>query len=403
MKVGARGSPLSRAQMAEICQLYPHLPIEPIWVDTTGDVDKKTSLRHLGKTDFFTRELDQMLFNGDIRAAVHSAKDLPEPIPSGLSLAVMTHGVDPRDVLVLRPNETLTAGAVIATSSARREESVRSLCRDLKFVDLRGTIGERLEKLQTGEVDGVVVAEAALIRLKLTPNRIFLPGVTAENQGRLAILVREGDEEMKRLFAPRTVLYLGLDPKNFPHAIHYPVIRTERVAGQVPREWPQFTHVIFTSRSAVRHWWEIQKSFDKMAIAIGEGTAGELRARGVHPLVAPEATQEGVIALLDRMDLANTYLFLPCSGKARSSLSRYLEEQCIRFFRLDLYDTLFQKPESVPRLGEVDEIVFTSPSTIEGFLRIFGELPAGKKLTAIGPITQKLIDNLLSRYTQPLR
>jgi len=387
--------------MAEICQLYPHLQFEPVWVNTTGDIDKTTSLRHLGKTDFFTRELDQMLLSGEIRAAVHSAKDLPEPLPQGLAVAAMTRGVDPRDSLVLRPDEslaTLPAGAVIATSSARREESVRLLRNDLKFIDLRGTIGERLEKLRTGEADGVVVAEAALIRLNLTHlNRIFLPGETAQNQGRLAILVREGDEEMKRLFAPHSVLYLGLDPKGWPHAIHYPVIRTERIVSEVPQSWPQFTHVIFTSRSAVRHWWEVHPSFDKIAIAIGEGTAEELRARGVEPLVAPEAVQEGVIALLEQIDLENAFIFFPCSKRARPNLTRYLAGRGLRFLRLDLYDTLFQRPDPVPSLEGIDEIVFTSPSTVEGFLRIFADFPRGKNLTAIGPITQKALDRVFSK------
>lgn len=208
VKAGARGSPLSRAQMEEVIQelARPDIAFEPVWVATSGDKDKKTSLRTLGKSDFFTRELDQMLLNGEIRIAIHSAKDLPEPIPAGLAIAALTRGVDPRDSLVLRKGETIKSlkrGAVIATSSERREETVRQLRADLAFIDLRGTIGERLQKLENKEADGVVVAEAALIRLKLTHlNRLFLPGETTLHQGRLAILCREGDEEMLRLFSP---------------------------------------------------------------------------------------------------------------------------------------------------------------------------------------------------------
>ncbi len=206
IKVGARSSPLSRAQCEEVAQeIGSSLAFDPVWVKTTGDLDKKTSLRILGKSDFFTREIDEMLLSGEVRIAIHSAKDLPEPLREGIAIVALTRGVDPRDSLVMREGETLASlrpGAVIATSSERREECVRQLRSDLQFIDLRGTIGERLEKLQNNEADGVVVAEAALIRLKWTHlNRIFLPGETAMYQGRLAILARKDDQEMKQIFA----------------------------------------------------------------------------------------------------------------------------------------------------------------------------------------------------------
>jgi hydroxymethylbilane synthase len=141
-------------------------------------------LRDIGKTDFFTRELDQMLLRGEIDAAIHSAKDLPEPLPKGLVVALITKGVDPRDCLVIKREPV----RLVAASSLRREEAVRAIFPDCQCVDVRGTIHERLEK----EVDGVVVAEAALIRLKITDlNRLFLPGPTAPMQGRLAIVCRE--------------------------------------------------------------------------------------------------------------------------------------------------------------------------------------------------------------------
>lgn len=210
LKVGARSSPLSRAQADEILlemrPFAPDLSFEMVWTLTAGDKDKATSLRTLGKSDFFTRELDEMLLRGEIDAAIHSAKDLPSSIPQGLQIAAITRGVDPRDVLVLRSKETLQSlreGAVIATSSERREEAVSALKPGLRFSDLRGTIGERLAKLQSGEADGVVIAEAALIRLKLTHlNRIYLPGPAVPLQGKLAILIRSGEASLAELFRP---------------------------------------------------------------------------------------------------------------------------------------------------------------------------------------------------------
>lgn len=185
LKIGARSSPLSRAQVEEFKREFG-LQCEVVWVQTTGDLDQLTSLRTLDKTDFFTRELDQMLLEGKIDAAVHSAKDLPDPLPKGLWVAALSQGVDPRDSLVIKKEPI----HVVATSSIRREGAVRQLYPHCRFVDLRGTIQERLKK----EVDGVVIAEAALIRLQLTHlNRVFLPGETAPLQGKLAIVCRENE------------------------------------------------------------------------------------------------------------------------------------------------------------------------------------------------------------------
>ena len=85
------------------------------------------------------------------------------------------------------------------------------------------------------------------------------------------------------------------------------------------------------------------------------------------------------------------YFFLPHSKRARPALSDYFKQHHIPFFALDLYDTIFQKLEPVPNLDDFDEILFTSPSTVEGFLRIYGQLPIHKKLTSIGPITDRQI------------
>ena len=201
---GARTSPLSRAQLKEvqeeIVRYYPFVSLEPVWVETIGDRDKKTSLRDLGKSDFFTRDIDTLLLSGAIRIAIHSAKDLPDPMPEGLTIAAITKGKDPRDALVLKEGYSGDT-PLVATSSERREESVRHIYPKALFRDLRGTIHERLALIDRGEVDGIVVAEAALIRLGLTHlPRLFLPGETAPLQGQLAIVIREEDNEARLLF-----------------------------------------------------------------------------------------------------------------------------------------------------------------------------------------------------------
>jgi hydroxymethylbilane synthase len=208
MTVGARDSPLSQAQCEEVLQelkqYHPHVVFHPIWIQTTGDRDLKTSLRTLEKTDFFTKEIDMFQLAGGCRISVHSAKDLPERLPKGLELIALTTGVDPSDSIVLRDHESLenlSIGAKIGTSSIRREKNIRELRPDLVCVDVRGTIHTRLALLDQGIVDGLVIAEAALIRLQLTHRtRIPLSGECAPLQGRLAVIALETDEEMRDLF-----------------------------------------------------------------------------------------------------------------------------------------------------------------------------------------------------------
>lgn len=208
IQVGARASPLSRTQVQEVLQElrhhHPQVEFDIHLLATSGDLDHKTSLRMLDKTDFFTKEIDELILTGVCRLGIHSAKDLPLPLPKGLIVICTTRGLDPADSLVFRSGEsinTLQPGAVIATSSLRREEMVKQLRKDLTFKDIRGTIGERLIQLEKGDADGVVIAEAALIRLGLTHlNRIRLPGTTVEGQGRLAIVARKDDTEMRLLF-----------------------------------------------------------------------------------------------------------------------------------------------------------------------------------------------------------
>jgi hydroxymethylbilane synthase len=209
LKIAARSSLLSKAQAKEVEELlhlfHPEVVFEPCFIDSYGDKDQQTSLRSLDKTDFFTKEIDALVLSGACRAAIHSAKDLPEPLPKGIILAAITQGLTPADSLVMREGNTLgslPSGARIATSSVRREEAVKQLRADLSFMDLRGPVDQRLAKLNAYEADGIVVAEAALIRLGLIHlNRITLPGETHPFQGRLAITARAEDLEIQELFS----------------------------------------------------------------------------------------------------------------------------------------------------------------------------------------------------------
>ncbi|MBS0624989.1 MAG: uroporphyrinogen-III synthase [Verrucomicrobia bacterium] len=180
------------------------------------------------------------------------------------------------------------------------------------------------------------------------------------------------------------ILYLGIDPSRWPEKVfHYPVIRTEPLEVSKPTDWHEATHILFTSRSAVRHW----KYFDstKQIIALGTATALLLE----KPLVAPIPTQEGVVDLL--RTLSPGYLIWPRSTLSRDHIADYLRLSGIRHTIIPLYQTIFQQPGPPPNLALFTEIVFTSPSTIDAFLAIYGALPRNIRLTPIGPVTAEAL------------
>jgi len=192
------------------------------------------------------------------------------------------------------------------------------------------------------------------------------------------------------------ILYLGLDPSRWKRdktLLHYPVIRIALRTISKPADWSSITHLIFTSKTAALHWEWFE---GKQALAIGEATAEVLEKKGCSPLVAPETTQEGMIELLKIIPLQNAYLFWPRSSRSRALLGTYMLSLVpkVRVQILDLYETIYQRPEPVPSLDGIDEIVFTSPSTVAAFLQIYGSLPKNKKLTPIGPITARALKDL---------
>jgi uroporphyrinogen-III synthase len=203
----------------------------------------------------------------------------------------------------------------------------------------------------------------------------------------------------------RHVLYLGTDPENFPDKeglIHYPVIKTLplEIPCHIWEDFAEYTHVLFTSKNAVAIFLEALKDSEglkkKQLIAIGKSTASKLAQTGYVPhLIAQEESQEGIIELLKTQDLHDSYIFYPRSSLARKKLEHYMMNRGIRHQICDLYETIFQKPEPIPDLDQIEEIIFTSPSTVKGFIAAFGGIPPNKKLTCIGAITQEEIKKLI--------
>lgn len=207
LRVGTRPSPLAVKQAVEINSLLPSVHFEIVKMDTEGDRNKTTPLDKMEGTDFFTRDIEEALLEGNIDAAVHSAKDLEAVIPDGLVIAATTRSVSPYDCLVSRSHyrlNTLPAGSIVGTSSRNRKEAILKYRKDLLVKDIRGNTGERLEQLDRGKFDAIIVAHAALIRsgyenrfFEVIPEEIIKPHPL---QGRLAVQVRKDRQDLLNLF-----------------------------------------------------------------------------------------------------------------------------------------------------------------------------------------------------------
>lgn len=202
VRIGSRPSPLALRQAREAAvllqKIYPGAVFKIVRILTAGDKDKLTPLSEVEGGDFFTREIDQALLKGEIDFGIHSSKDLPQVLPKGLSVALETSSLSPYDALVSKGDlkfKELPPGYRIGVSSQRRKEQIRDLRGDLVIVDVRGNIEERLGMLDTGSIDALIIAHAALLRLGLEyriaevlPLEIF---PTHPKQGSLSLVARE--------------------------------------------------------------------------------------------------------------------------------------------------------------------------------------------------------------------
>jgi len=198
LKIGTRPSPLAIRQVEEIKSFFPWVKFKIVKIATSGDKDKRIRFSDIEGSDFFTKEIDQALLKGKIDIAVHSSKDLPDKIQKGLKILWETPTISPSDVLVSRNKlklSELASGSKIGTSSLRRKNQIYALRPDLKIVDIRGNVQERLALLDSGNIDALIVAEAALIRLGLLSrvsevlnNNIFN---THPKQGSLTLVIKE--------------------------------------------------------------------------------------------------------------------------------------------------------------------------------------------------------------------
>lgn len=205
----------------------------------------------------------------------------------------------------------------------------------------------------------------------------------------------------------KTVLYLGLDApavKPDEQLVHFPVIKiiprkpTDEEVRRFYSALPSFTYLLFTSKSAVRIFFEylsaIGEGVDSLkhikVAAVGRATAEEIRKWGVSvDIVAKEETAEGLCQSLSERISSSDSVGWPHSALSRAVITDFLESIGCTYHACVFYDTTSHHPENVPSLDDIDEIIFTSPSTVTGFLEVYKKIPWGKTLTPLGPVTEK--------------
>lgn len=213
VRIATRKSPLALWQAEYVKQQllahHPQLQVELIALSTRGDKLLDTSLAKVGGKGLFVKELEIALLEGEADIAVHSMKDVPMEFPDGLALAVICEREDPLDAFVsnnYQRLDQLPAGALVGTSSLRRQSQVRAQFPDLQIKDLRGNVNTRLAKLDQGEYDALILASAGLIRLDMHQRiasrleaELCLP---AGGQGAVGIECRAEDKAIQALLDP---------------------------------------------------------------------------------------------------------------------------------------------------------------------------------------------------------
>jgi hydroxymethylbilane synthase len=435
IRLACRGSRLSQAQAAEtltiLRDLFPaDTQFQMLALDTPGDRDKHTPLTDPSiPDDFFTRDIDQALLRGEADLAVHSAKDLPKAQAPGLTVAALLPGKDPRDALVCRSGLNAPSQLkMIGTSSPRRSTEIEKLFPGAKTKSLRGTIDERIEQLDRGEFDAIIVAACALERLGLA-HRInqYLPYKTAPLQGRLALTAKDEDGELIRLLKPTDfrlrlfeerpqtptpfsketnkplTLFVGINPQHFPAfepMIHWPMIelvptpRPERVAA-LEATFDPVRGILLASPFAVRcfidalfHWKDGRALIGKSLLTVGPATAYEIEQMGFHAAKAANGFGglDSLLKTLDAQD-AGRYLY-PCSSSA--PVERRIvdaKQRGIELVPCPFYENRPHSPGPLPGLP-FTRVLFTSPSTVNSYFTTYpDEASHAREWLALGPST----------------
>jgi len=213
VRIATRKSPLALWQAEEVArqlkQRNPQLEIELVKIMSKGDKFLDAPLAKVGGKGLFVKELEQSMLDGEADIAVHSMKDVPMVFPEGLHLPVIMQREDPTDAFVsnnFSSLQDLPATARIGSSSLRRQLQIKEQMPEAEMLNLRGNVNSRLQKLDDGQFDAIILATAGLLRLEMDdrirsriPPEQSLPSV---GQGAVGIECRVGDEHIESLIAP---------------------------------------------------------------------------------------------------------------------------------------------------------------------------------------------------------
>lgn len=213
VRIATRKSPLALWQAEEVArqlkQRNPQLEIELVKIMSKGDKFLDAPLAKVGGKGLFVKELEQSMLDGEADIAVHSMKDVPMVFPEGLHLPVIMQREDPTDAFVSNNYSSLQdlpANARIGSSSLRRQLQIKEQMPEAEMLNLRGNVNSRLQKLDDGQFDAIILATAGLLRLEMQdrirsriPPEQSLPSV---GQGAVGIECRVGDERIESLIAP---------------------------------------------------------------------------------------------------------------------------------------------------------------------------------------------------------
>jgi len=194
LRIGTRGSKLALIQANTVKGLLAKNGVESelVIVKTSGDSFSDKPFREAG-TGAFVREIDDRMLAGDIDIAVHSMKDVPTKRPEEISICAVLPRAETYDVLIFeRP---LRDGAIIGTSSLRRQAQLARYYPLYNHKQIRGNVDTRMRKLRASEFDGVILAEAGLERLGIRISKKRLPFIPSPNQGIIAVMANQGIEE----------------------------------------------------------------------------------------------------------------------------------------------------------------------------------------------------------------
>ncbi len=210
--VGTRGSNLATTQTGHVIDMLkeknPNLEVEVKIIKTKGDILNEVPLDKIGGKEVFIKEIEKELLEGSIDLAIHSMKDVPGDLPKGLKLSYIPKREDHRDVLVLRRGleslEDLPRGGKIGTGSKRRKYQILKYRKDLEVVGIRGNVQTRIEKIESENLDGVIIAAAGINRLGLKLENKVIPlendlVLSSPCQGILGLEIREDDLELEEI------------------------------------------------------------------------------------------------------------------------------------------------------------------------------------------------------------